>query len=252
MEETTPCRPEWGSSHCFESRITHTSYQRPWPRRGASFSPCIVSHMRVSLPSALAAASVGSLTHRSEREALWINFGAWNNYAIKIYAGGVNVVSGEAADETDEIRKRRLERVKKKESIQDFVIAPDQCWIDGIATEPGKVRQFVAMPMGAGYSIESQVKGEEVTGGLQFEITRIKRKRPPPTMTIFVKLYNGLQRTEPFLVDPGTYYGQDLIDMIGEQIFPVGARDILMLGGRAIKSKCLEISAFGSWRMDCS
>lgn len=48
---------------------------------------------------------------------------------------------------------------------------PDQKWIDGIAINAGKVRQFVAMPMGTGYSVEAQMTGEEVTGGIQFEFT---------------------------------------------------------------------------------
>ena len=33
------------------------------------------------------------------------------------------------------------------------------------------MRQFVAMTKGSGYSVEAQVTGDEVTSGLQFEIT---------------------------------------------------------------------------------
>ena len=29
---------------------------------------------------------------------------------------------------------------------QDYVVVPNQPWLDGIAVEPGVVRQFVAMP----------------------------------------------------------------------------------------------------------
>ncbi len=34
---------------------------------------------------------------------------------------------------------------------------PQQLWLDGICTEPGIVRQFVALPLGSGATIEEQV-----------------------------------------------------------------------------------------------
>lgn len=40
---------------------------------------------------------------------------------------------------------------------QDYVVVPKQPWLDGIATSPGIVKQFVAVPYGSGYSIERQV-----------------------------------------------------------------------------------------------
>lgn len=60
--------------------------------------------------------------------------------------------------------------LSQNKSIQDYLVVPDQPWIDGIATSAGKVRQFVAMPIGTGYSVEAQMTGEEVTGGIQFEV----------------------------------------------------------------------------------
>lgn len=106
-----------------------------------------------------------------EREAMWINFTANRPFAIKIYVGGVNAVSGEPAIEDMSSKIRRCERLAKGKSIQDYVIVPWQKWLDGIATESGKVRQFVAMPTGSGYSVEAQVTGQERMGGIQFEIT---------------------------------------------------------------------------------
>lgn len=55
--------------------------------------------------------------------------------------------------------------------MQDYVVVPNQYWLDGIATEAGMVRQFVAMPVGGEYNVEKQVTGVEVTGGLQIEVT---------------------------------------------------------------------------------
>jgi hypothetical protein len=47
---------------------------------------------------------------------------------------------------------------------------PPQKHLDGIAIGNGVVRQFVATPIGSGYSIESQITGKEDVGGLQIEV----------------------------------------------------------------------------------
>ncbi|KAI0458075.1 hypothetical protein F5B21DRAFT_38742 [Xylaria acuta] len=106
-----------------------------------------------------------------QQEAMWISFTADHPFMIKIYAGGVNAVSGEHNLETIETKMRRLDLVSKNKSIQDYVVVPRQPWIDGFAVSPGVVRQFVAMSLGMGYTVEAQLTGQEVVGGLQFEIT---------------------------------------------------------------------------------
>ncbi|KAI1288786.1 hypothetical protein F5Y03DRAFT_404478 [Xylaria venustula] len=106
-----------------------------------------------------------------QREAMWISFRADDPFMIKIYAGGVNVVSGENSSETEETKQRRLQLISDKESIQDYLVVPGQMWIDGFAVAPGVVRQFVAMPLGMGYTVEAQLTGREMAGGIQFEIT---------------------------------------------------------------------------------
>ena len=47
---------------------------------------------------------------------------------------------------------------------------PTQKYLDGIAVGQGTVRQFIAMPIGSGYSVEKQVTGKEDVGGMQLEI----------------------------------------------------------------------------------
>lgn len=93
---------------------------------------------------------------------------------IKIHAGGVNAVSGEHKIEDLNTKFRRLKSYLEGKNVQDYVVAPEQPWLDGFATSSGVVRQFVAMPMGEGYSVEAQMTGQEVVGGLQFHITPIK------------------------------------------------------------------------------
>ncbi|KAL8732017.1 MAG: hypothetical protein Q9181_004085, partial [Wetmoreana brouardii] len=96
----------------------------------------------------------------SEREAMWVRFVSYDQFAIK--------------------------------SVQDYVVTPDQLWLDGIASTEGRVRQFVAMPIGSGYTVEAQVTGEDITGGLQFEVTPGRTlKSQPPIERLFVKTMTG-------------------------------------------------------------
>ncbi|KAK5636789.1 hypothetical protein RRF57_012501 [Xylaria bambusicola] len=96
-----------------------------------------------------------------QSEAMWVDFKADHPFAIKIYAGGVNAVSGEHSLETKETKMRRLDLIAEGKNIQDYVVVPTQMWIDGFAVAPGGVRQFVAMPLGTGYSVEAQLTGQE-------------------------------------------------------------------------------------------
>lgn len=79
-----------------------------------------------------------------QKEALWIQFKANARFMIKIYCGGVNVVSGEHSHENGETKERRLDLAKRGKPIQDYVVVPKQPWIDGVAVKPSVVRQFVA------------------------------------------------------------------------------------------------------------
>ncbi len=92
-----------------------------------------------------------------QREALWLAFdGAhWRPNAIKIAAGKINTVSGTPLDMT--FSKRR----------QDYIVVPDQPWLDGFKSGSGTIRQFIAMPLGMGYTVEGQLAGSEDTGGMQ-------------------------------------------------------------------------------------
>lgn len=94
------------------------------------------------------------------REALWIAFeGAWwKPNAVKVGVGGVDAISGGAWNE------------ELQAHPQNYLVAPDQPWLDGINSGDGTVRQFVAMPLGEGYTVEAQITGEESTGGIQIAV----------------------------------------------------------------------------------
>ncbi|KAJ6588408.1 hypothetical protein B0H19DRAFT_1248071 [Mycena capillaripes] len=93
-----------------------------------------------------------------QREALWISIGSSaGNCAIKISVGGINAITGGKCDE------------KPPNGAQDYVVGGRQIWLDGIATEPGVVRQFVAMKLGHGYTIEEQLSETKI-GGIQIDV----------------------------------------------------------------------------------
>ena len=53
---------------------------------------------------------------------------------------------------------------------------PGQPWLDGFCVAEGKVRQFVAMPLGQGYTAEEQVTGAAEHGGIQLLVRPLKRE----------------------------------------------------------------------------
>ena len=107
-----------------------------------------------------------------QSEALWLNFEcgwvemrrAQYPFAVKIAAGKINAVTGE--DWSDRLQRRS----------QDYLVAPEQPWLDGFCVEKGFIRQFVAMPLGSGYSAEEQLTGEAEFGGLQVIVYPMKRE----------------------------------------------------------------------------
>lgn len=106
-----------------------------------------------------------------QAEAMWLNFHNdgpdWDldfPVAIKIAAGKINAVTGEGW------------RAGMHRTPQDYVVSPEQPWLDGFAIEKGVIRQFVAMPLGDGYSVEEQLTGEAEWGGLQISVVPLKAK----------------------------------------------------------------------------
>lgn len=79
-----------------------------------------------------------------EKEAMWVKFKSQKQFAVKVYVGGVNAVSGQPAAQDPE-------SPQAQKVTQDYIVIPDQKWLDGVAVTPGKVRQFVAVSAGSGY-----------------------------------------------------------------------------------------------------
>jgi len=106
-----------------------------------------------------------------QSEALWISFSS--NYsashmapypfAVKIAAGKIDAVDGKSWSE-------------ELSENQDYVVIPYQPWLDGFAVEKGIIRQFVAMPLGEGYTVEEQITGKAEFGGIQIKAFPMKKE----------------------------------------------------------------------------
>ncbi len=91
-----------------------------------------------------------------QSEAMWLLFDsdsieercAEYPFAVKIAAGKRCAVSGEAWREG-------LQR-----DPQDYLVIPKQPWLDGFVVEKGIIRQFVAMPLGSGYTLKNRSRAE--------------------------------------------------------------------------------------------
>jgi hypothetical protein len=107
-----------------------------------------------------------------QSEALWLLFTPrpvarrWTSYpfAIKVAAGKINAVTGKSWSNG------------LGTAPQDYMVAPRQPWLDGFCVQKGLIRQFVAMPLGAGYTAEEQLTGQAEHGGLQIVVYPMKRE----------------------------------------------------------------------------
>src|SRR5512138_645505 len=62
------------------------------------------------------------------------------------------------------------------------MVVPEQPWLDGFCVAKDVIRQFVAVPLGAGYSIEEQITGKAEHGGLQIHVYPMKKERYEPIL----------------------------------------------------------------------
>jgi hypothetical protein len=111
----------------------------------------------------------GVMTPLFQSEALWLQFSSHNvhrqgqyPFALKIAAGKISALTGD----------------EWKDGLQpkDYAVVPNQPWLDGYVVEDGLVRQFVAAPLGSGFSAEEQITGKADHGGIQVEVYPMKRE----------------------------------------------------------------------------
>ena len=149
-------------------RIPDDGKTYPLPPGLGTFPVCKVEDYKGRVPEAWAEHG-GVFIPMYQREALWISFRPrfWKPNAVKIAVGKVNAVSGKPWNQ--ELRSEE----------EDYLVCPPQPWLDGINAGKGLIRQFVAMPLGMGYTVEAQVTGEETFGGIQIIVYEPKPGKFP-------------------------------------------------------------------------
>ena len=137
-------------------RIPDDDKTYPLPPSLGTFPICRVEDYSDTVPSSWLEHG-GVFIPMYQREALWILFNScyWKPNALKIAVGKINAVSG----------KPWQQKLQSKEA--DYLVAPPQPWLDGINAGNEYIKQFVAVPLGMGYTVEGQISGKEEFGGIQ-------------------------------------------------------------------------------------
>ena len=152
-------------------RIPDDDNDYPLPPGLGSFPLRHVDDFAAGVPESWIAHG-GVMLPMYQSEALWLNFpsgslmryGEAYPFAVKIATGKIDAVTGHEWS-------TGLHR-----DPQDYVVTPEQPWLDGYCVEKGIIRQFVAMPLGSGYSVEEQLTGAGEYGGIQIIAYPLKRE----------------------------------------------------------------------------
>src|SRR5262245_43061589 len=131
-----------------------------------------------------------------QSEAMWLLLTSpgirnrWASYpfAIKVATGKIDAVTG----------KTWSDGLNAKP--QDYMVAPRQPWLDGFCVKKGLIRQFVAMPLGAGYTAEEQLTGQAEHGGLQIVAYPMRRE-------VFERRFPEGEYLDSFLRGTPAYFG---------------------------------------------
>ncbi len=152
-------------------RIPDDDKTYPLPPGLGRFPLCHVDDHADTVPSGWLEHG-GVMMPMFQSEALWLFFQTGYDperhasypCAIKIATGKIDAVTGK--DWSNGLHR----------GPQDYMVAPRQLWLDGYCVEKGVIRQFVAMPLGAGYSAEEQITGKAEHGGIQIVVYPMKRE----------------------------------------------------------------------------
>jgi hypothetical protein len=162
-------------------RIPDDGKTYPLPPGLGNFPICKVDDYANSVPASWREHG-GVFIPMYQREALWLNFSGahWRPNAVKVAVGKINAVSGKPWSQNLETRP------------QDYVVCPNQPWLDGINAGDDYIRQFVAMPLGMGYTVEGQVSGKEEFGGIQIITFEPKPGKFPEEPPVYREMERGI------------------------------------------------------------
>ncbi|MEQ9406589.1 MAG: hypothetical protein RIK87_02645 [Fuerstiella sp.] len=167
-----------------------------------------------------------------QSEAMWLNFdSAIISDCHHAYPFAIKIATGKQCAVTGASWKDGLQR-----RPQNYVISPTQPWLDGYVVERGFIRQFVAMPLGSGYSVEEQITGQAEHGGLQLAVYPMKR-------SVFDRRY------------PEAVPAEDTLDLFDRMCLspPQSVLDMGLAPGGRMRQKIYDDPySFSDWNVDVS
>jgi hypothetical protein len=129
-------------------------------------------------------ASGGVVMPMWQSQACWLDFSTGYPFLVKVGAGSINAITGKPWSEAPDFVE------------EDYIEVPNQPWLDGFCVEKGKVRQFVAMPLHNGYTVEEQVSRGEAVGGIRLVVIPLKAALYEERKAVGF----GVGSADPFLV----------------------------------------------------
>ena len=178
-------------------RIPDDGKTYPLPPGLGAFPQRHVDDFRSRVPSSWREHG-GVMMPMYQSEALWLRFSSFYPFAVRIAAGKIDAVSGKAW-------APGLHR-----DPQDYVIVPEQPWLDGFCVEKGVIRQFVAMPLGSGYSVEEQLTGKAEHGGIQIHVYPIRPEHYHPRLDKWMFAACYMEETAAMGLAPGGKMKQEI------------------------------------------
>jgi len=120
----------------------------------------------------------GVMMSMYQAEAHWLNFDGYYPIALKVGTGKINAIDG--ANWTEGLGHKSIAppewRVTRANGDQNYVVIPEQPWLDGYCVGEGLIAQFVAMALGQGATAEEQIKGT-TAGGIQLQAFPLKAEK---------------------------------------------------------------------------
>lgn len=120
----------------------------------------------------------GVMMSMYQAEALWLNFNGDYPIALKVGTGKINAIDG--ANWKEGLTRRSSApsewRITRPNDGQNYVVIPEQPWLDGYCVDEGVIAQFVAMPLGQGATAEEQINGT-TEGGIQLQAFPLKAEK---------------------------------------------------------------------------
>lgn len=158
-----------------------------------------------------------------QREAMWLGFDgeSWKPNAVQVGVGNINAVSGEDWHEGLSAKP------------QNYVVCPAQPWLDGINVGEGRIRQFVAMPLESGYTVEAQIGAGKEAGGIRIAVYEPVPGRfpdePPPMKRTTYQMAMSAPMAEMGLAAGGTMKQKIYPDTYGIDSWDVNNRGAILV-----------------------